>query len=454
MKHTKSDVRRKFSSHMNLRFDDQRLTSFAGLIVFHRLFVNLSLRRRLTRCFSSTADSRSFSPASIVVLLIVSVLLGYRRLRDVQYFKDDPMALRVIGVSCMPSVSTISRHLSTLDDHCIQRVEDLQQTMVLEGLRREQLSRITLDFDGSVLGTCRYAQGVATGFNRKKKGQRSYYPLYCTVAQTAQVLAVKHRSGNVHDSNGAEEFIRHCVQIVRSYCPGAIIETRMDGAFFSETLINLLDELGVKYTISVPFERYQTIKCHIEQRRRWRRMREHGQFFEKSLTLKSWSIAKHRFIFVRQRCKVQNKQPIQLDLFLPHDFDFQYKAVITNKTTKARHIINYHEGRGSQEGLFAQLKSQAVMGYIPCKRWNANKLFLLANVIAHNLANELQMRHYHKDRNTTTQRPALWKFRQMATLRKHIIQRAGRLIRPEGVLTLSMAPNDSVRADMMHFLAN
>ena len=48
---------------------------------------------------------------------------------------------------------------------------------------------------------------TAVGYNKKKKGQRSYYPLFCTVAQTGQVLDVWHRAGNVHDSNGARAFI-------------------------------------------------------------------------------------------------------------------------------------------------------------------------------------------------------------------------------------------------------
>jgi hypothetical protein len=34
------------------------------------------------------------------------------------------------------------------------------------------LSRVTLDFDGSVIGTGKSAEGTAVGFNRKKKGQR------------------------------------------------------------------------------------------------------------------------------------------------------------------------------------------------------------------------------------------------------------------------------------------
>jgi hypothetical protein len=50
------------------------------------------------------------------------------------------------------------------------------------------------------------------GFNKQKKGARSYYPLFCTVAQSGQVLDHLHRSGNVHDSNGALEFVTRCVE--------------------------------------------------------------------------------------------------------------------------------------------------------------------------------------------------------------------------------------------------
>ena len=68
--------------------------------------------------------------------------------------------------------------------------------MVIERLVAERLASVTLDFDGSVLSTGRHAEGTAVGFNNES----SYYPLFCTVAQTDQVLDVHHRPGNVHDS--------------------------------------------------------------------------------------------------------------------------------------------------------------------------------------------------------------------------------------------------------------
>ncbi|MGB5984477.1 MAG: hypothetical protein WBG37_04165, partial [Desulfobacterales bacterium] len=49
-------------------------------------------------------------------------------------------------------------------------------------------------------------------------------------------------------------------------------------------------------------------------------------------------------------------------------------------------------------------------------------------------------------------RPAAWKFEKLETLRRRIIQRAGRLTRPQGELTLTMSMNRKTRHDVMHFL--
>lgn len=128
------------------------------------------------------------------------------------------------------------------------------------------LARLTLDFDGSVQSTGKYAEGTGVGFNKKKKGARSYYPLFCTVAQTGQVLDVYHRPGNVHDSNGARAFISQCIDAARDGSPGAQLETRKDSAFFNEAIVDALDEGGVEFTISVPFERFAELKAMIESR--------------------------------------------------------------------------------------------------------------------------------------------------------------------------------------------
>ena len=434
-----------------LRFEEQQLTSFSGLIVFQQLFALLDLREQLRRCFRHLNLSPIFGHARIVLVLIIHFLLGYRQLRELRYYCDDPLVKRVVGLKRLPDVATVSRALAGCDAKSVAALQRLLRELVLQRLVALAPASITLDFDGSVIGTGRAAEGTAVGFNRKKKGQRSYYPLFCTVAQSAQVLDVLHRSGNVHDSNGAQAFICACIEAVRAALGAVRIEIRMDAAFFSDAIVHMLDTAGVQYTISVPFERLPGLKQQIEQRQRWQRASADCDSFELSWKPKSWQ-RRYRFLVFRKRVKLQHKEPVQLDLFVPYQYGYEFRAILTNKRLTPAKVLAFHNGRGAQEGIFAELKSDNALAYVPTRTWVGNQIYLLAALMAHNLARELQMRAQPPARNTTAKRAPLWAFASIATLRHHIIQRAGLLIRPQGQLTLSMSLNDAVKNDLLHFL--
>ena len=402
-------------------------------------------------CFRHLGVKPIFGPARIVMLLIIHLLLGYRELRQLRYYEDDPLVHRLVGLKKLPEVATIIRTLLGMDDQSVQQIQQLMSTLVLERLKAQNLRRITLDFDGSVIGTNRFAEGTAIGFNRKKKGQRSYYPLFCTLAQTSQVLDVLHRSGNVPASHGARTFILACIAQVRNTLADVKIEVRMDGAFFSDAIVHALDEAKVEYTVSVPFERFAQLKQTIEARSAWYIINSHCDYFEMNWKPKSWN-KRHRFLFVRQRHKVQQKQPLQLDMFVPYEYGYDFKVVLTNKRLGAAKAVAYHNGRGSQESIFAELKSHNQLDYIPTRTWNGNRIYLLATLFAHNLTRELQMITCAPTRNTQQKRPALWEFQQLGTVRRRIIQCAGRLIRPQGKLTLSMSANKPQQDELLHYL--
>jgi Transposase DDE domain group 1 len=312
-------------------------------------------------------------------------------------------------------------------------------------------ARLTLDFDGSVLGTCGLAEGTAVGFNRKKKGQRSYYPLFCTVAQTGQVFDVWHRPGNVHDSNGAKRFILDCLREIRQILPAAIIEVRMDSAFFSDEIVHALEVMGVQYTISVPFERFAELKSVIERRARWRAIHQDLSFFELQWKPQCWK-DRYRFVFIRTREPQQRKGPLQLNLFTPYEYGYQFKVILTNMPLSATKLLALHNGRGAQEAIFAELKSQAQMDYVPCRRRIGNQTWLLSAVLAHNLNRELQMSADKPSRSTTEQRAPWWQFVRLGTRRQRLIQRAGRLTTPQGRLTLTLSANPAVQTELLHHL--
>ena len=138
----------------------------------------------------------------------------------------------------------------------------------------------------------------------------------------------------------------------------------------------------------------------------------------------------YRLVFVRKRVRRQNKQPVQLDLFVPHEHDYEFKVIVTNQTLTPRAVVEFHEGRGAQEGIFAELKSYCQMEYIPVRTQTGNQTYLLAGVLAHNLTRELQMVADGPKRTTNAKRSPLWMLRQLGTIRHNLLRRVGRLTRP------------------------
>ena len=129
-----------------------------------------------------------------------------------------------------------------------------------------------------------------------------------------------------------------------------------------------------------------------------------------------------------------------------------YKVLVTNKTGSAKSLVLFHNGRGSQEAIFGDAKTDAALDVIPSRRLAGNQLFTLCAMMAHNLSREIQMLASPPLPRTLPKRPAAWTFERLDTMRHRIIQRAGRLTRPKGELTLTMSANQAVRSDLLHFL--
>jgi hypothetical protein len=451
VKSSKAEIQAKYHKIPLIKFEDQRLTSFSGLLIFQALFRRMSLKERLKKCFTQKKVSPIFGRHLVVLLLIIHLILGFRRLREFDYYRDDPLVMRLMGLRKLPDVSTISRALSQMESKEVEKVRELSRSLVIEGLKRECLPRLTFDFDGSVQSTKGHAEGTAVGFNKKKKGSRSYYPLFCTVAQTGQFFDVYHRSGNVHDSNGADQFMMQCFGSAKEELKNTLFESRIDSAFFSQTVLSVFDSSNVKFSASVPFERFLQLKEKIEKRKRWRTIDREWSYFETKWKPKSWNTT-YRFIFTRKKNKKQYKGPLQLHLFEPRDFNFDYKVIVTNKKGSAKSVVLFHNGRGSQEAIFGDAKTDAGLSVIPTKRLAGNQIFTLCCMMAHNLSRELQMLSSNPTPRALPKRPASWAFEKLVTLRRRIIQRAGRLTEPKGELTLTMSANDAVQQDLLHLL--
>ena len=132
VKPSRSAIHRQTYTLPTLRFEDQQLTSFSGLVIFQRLFEHLRLKNRVRDCFRHLRVRPIFGHASIVMLLtcllrqVIHMLLGYRELRHLRYYRHDPLVGRLLGLKRLPDVATVSRALSTVDNTCLLQAGERQ----------------------------------------------------------------------------------------------------------------------------------------------------------------------------------------------------------------------------------------------------------------------------------------------------------------------------------------
>src|SRR5208337_2278055 len=89
-------------------------------------------------------------------------------------------------------------------------------------------------------------------------------------AQTGQILRLKNRPGNVHDSKGAEAFVRQLIaQLRERFGRSLALELRMDAAFFQQSLLKLLAPLGCFYAVKVPFCKWTGVKALVATQSCW-----------------------------------------------------------------------------------------------------------------------------------------------------------------------------------------
>lgn len=452
MKFSKAQVQAPVHSIPELQFENKQLTSFGGAVLIQALFQRLNLRQRLVSAFGVGAGA--YGLVTVFIVIVTHLMLGLKCWRDRDAYQDDPLLQRVLHLRRLPDVSTISRTLSGVFSAVVVRIRQVIRSLVLERLRRSGLSRVTLDFDGSVQSTKRHAEGSAVGFNKTHKGQRSYYPLFCTLAQLGMFFDFHHRAGNVHDSNGAEQFIADCVRYVREALGSLVVEVRLDSAFFQEKLLDALHGLDVEFSASVPFERFPELKKIVLNTRDWQRINDVWSFREICWRPKSWTAStRYRIVLYRRRSLVQRKGPLQLDLFEPRDTQFEYKVVVTNKKVGAPALLEFHNGRGAQEAIFGEAKNRAGLDYIPARSLVANQLFAAACVLAHNLGREMVWESCQSQPRTTRNRAPSVALRSLGSLQKHIFHRAGRLTRPQGTLVLTIAANNKTRIEINQMMA-
>lgn len=443
MRLRRADLRRRINGDLSLRYEASGLTSFAGLELVGRFLRGLDFRAHL-RCIQARLPASDFGPVPMVLLVLVMMITGARRVRHVGYVEGDPLVARICGLGRLPTQQTLGRWLRGFDERGVEALHGVNERLVGDVIERSELRRLTLDVDGSVVSTGLKVEGARRGFNPHRRKVPSYYPITAYEANTGQVLRVQNRAGNVHDGKASVAFIEALfAQLDETLDRRHLLEMRMDGAFFRADVLDLLEVRGVEYAIKVPFYEWLGLKERIARRRRWQRVEAGVECFEQRLHLAGWSRTLRVAIY-RKRVRHRTAKNYQLDLFDPDDGYYEYSAIVTNKGVSGRTLWFFLCGRGTHEKVYGELKGGFAFDCVPTQRYHANSAWQVMSVVAFNLTRALQT-GLSERRASNRKRRAMRRFQTIHTLRYQFINRAGLLVQPNGRGTLDVGSNDIVR---------
>ncbi len=359
-----------------------------------------------------------------------------------RYLAHDSLFARFCGLTRIPSDRTVVNLLKQFTQTSLHALARLNSELLYEQIAKLDLRRLTIDLDGTVIRTGAKVAWAARGFNPHHPKDKSYYPLLAHLAQTGQILRLKNRPGNVHDSKGAERFVRELIGEIRAALGRAVIlEFRMDAAFFQQNLLKLLARLGCLYAVKVPFSKWTRIRALVSAQRRWSPVAANIECFETRLKLSAWGL-QLRVVVYRKRVHHLSPKNFQLDLFSPDDGYFEYSAVATNLTLTPQVLWHFAAGRGAQEKTFAELKGEFALDVVPTNHYGANSAWQQLSILAHNLIRSFQLQsNLVTDRPRTLKRTYSYRIMSMKTLRFLLINRAARVSRISGRKVLRFAAN-------------
>lgn len=441
-----TDLHARVNAPLVLRFRACDLTSHAGLELIRRYWDGLGLAGLIRDQVAARLPGTDYGATPIILLLLTLIIVGGRRLAHLAWLERDPLVLRTCGLARIPTARTVGRWLERIRMRDLAGLVSLNERVVAEAVRTSGIRRLTIDVDGSVVSTGLTVQGARRGYNPHNRKAPSYYPITAYEAQTGQILRVQNRSGNVHDGKASIGFLRAIFgQLRTSFGRQFAVEFRMDGAFFREDVIELLERRGAEYAIKVPFYRWVGLKPLIAERKRWTRVDATVDCFEKQLEVASWGRTM-RVVVYRRRVRHEAPKNYQLDLFDPADGHYEYSAVVTNKKLTGAYLWYFQCGRGSHEKAYAELKGGFAFDCLPSRRYAANSAWQMLSVLAFNLMRSMQVATTSSKRTPNRKRRVLYRLASIQTMRYQFISRAGIVVRPGGRPTLDVGDTPRVTA--------
>lgn len=327
-------------------FSGKNLTRFGGTGLIRRFFNRHSIKENIEKWIKIEGRREcKYSVGSMFTSILYGIFLGYQRPSQMEVFTKDYVFQKIAGLIGFPVQSTISRFLSSLKVSVARDIAALNFYLLIKFRNGfKAFKSITLDMDSHVIPVFGNQQRAGLGYNPKKKGRKSYHPIFCFIGETRDYIGGLLRGGRHHTSHNAIPFINSIIKRLPSHIKE--IKVRADSGFFSlEMLIKRVKE----FYIVVPIQPW--VQNKIMGIRDWSGIGYGVEVGEVEFILKRITI---RMVVVRKKVKVGDQPRNQLKLLHVEDVLYDYQVIATNSNLSAEDVWRFYNKRANVENFIKE----------------------------------------------------------------------------------------------------
>ena len=354
---------------VRISFDASGLTRYGGLVIFQRFCKSLGLRRFLQLQVDwPTYSERRFHPADIFLAHLFATVAGLGRIESAQSLKLNGLFPHLLGLPDFPHRDTLRSFLWRFSADNLRSLQRAHNRMREELLLRMGIRwNAIVDLDATQLTVYGNQEGATVGYNKAKRGKKSYSPLLGSEGRTGLSLNFELRSGHEHSSTGALPFLKECLARFPSTMACSRLRFRADAGYYDRDIAEFLDGDGHGYAIAARIT--PPLKFKLPGLR-FRYFREHWACAQFRYQPTHWK-REHRFIAIRHDLRSPDAKTT---LFRVEDHD--YRVLVSELDMEPDGVWRFYCGRGFQELLIRELKNAYAIGKIPTRSFLANATYL------------------------------------------------------------------------------
>jgi len=302
--------------------------------------------------------------------------VGVDKLDRFKLLKADPL-IEECGVY-VREPENISRFLNNFSFKTTQMLREINFKTFKKLLKNKNLKEIVIDIDSRAVNVEGNQEGAVKGYNPGNKGNNCYNILMAFCDELKAYITGFMRSGNAYTANGAAEMIKEITAHLRDEVDNIVF--RMDSGYFSEEIIEVIEQAGYQYVIKAKEYSKLLDKAYDNAADKWEDYGYQKQAMFVNMKPDKWDKTR-RFVVVRELKPEEERKQVSL----LESEDYAHAIYVMNTKWELDNTINFYEKRGNCENYIKETKYDLNIGSLKMKSFWANEAFFQIMMLVYNI---------------------------------------------------------------------